>query len=85
VPFELARQFPALPRGDRPQRRPGDAFRSGSPSAHGIVRTNLYLPAVPESLRIIPVGTVVVLPFLIGHTALAYYIFRGKATEPSYD
>ncbi len=41
--------------------------------------------AAPESLRIILVGTVIVLPCLIGYTALAYYIFRGKATELTYD
>ncbi|MFP4204245.1 MAG: cytochrome d ubiquinol oxidase subunit II [Opitutales bacterium] len=41
--------------------------------------------AAPESLIIILVGTLIVLPFLIGYTALSYYIFRGKATELSYD
>ncbi|MFW6218049.1 MAG: cytochrome BD ubiquinol oxidase subunit II, partial [Verrucomicrobiota bacterium] len=41
--------------------------------------------AAPESLLIILIGTAIVLPFLIAYTALAYYIFRGKATELSYD
>lgn len=41
--------------------------------------------AAPESLLIILVGTVIVLPFLIAYTAVAYYIFRGKATDLSYD
>jgi cytochrome d ubiquinol oxidase subunit II len=41
--------------------------------------------AAPESLMIILIGTAVVLPFLIGYTALAYWIFRGKATELRYD
>jgi cytochrome bd-type quinol oxidase subunit 2 len=41
--------------------------------------------AAPESLLIILVGTVIVLPCLIGYTALAYYVFRGKATELTYD
>jgi len=41
--------------------------------------------AAPESLFIILIGTGVVLPFLIGYTAVAYYIFRGKATNLSYD
>lgn len=41
--------------------------------------------AAPESLLIILVGTLVVLPFLVGYTFLAYYIFRGKATELRYD
>jgi len=34
---------------------------------------------------IILVGTLFVLPFLIGYTALSYYIFRGKARDLSYD
>lgn len=41
--------------------------------------------AAPESLLIILVGTGIVLPFLIGYTAVSYYIFRGKATDLSYD
>jgi len=41
--------------------------------------------AAPESLIIMLVGALIVLPILIGYTALAYYIFRGKATELRYD
>jgi len=41
--------------------------------------------AAPGSLWIILIGTLVVLPFLAGYTALAYWIFRGKATDLSYD
>ncbi len=41
--------------------------------------------AAPESLLIILVGTLIVLPFLIGYTAFSYYIFRGKATDLTYD
>lgn len=41
--------------------------------------------AAPESLMVILIGTAVVLPFLIGYTALAYWIFRGKSSELSYD
>jgi cytochrome d ubiquinol oxidase subunit II len=41
--------------------------------------------AAPESLMIILIGTAIVLPCLIGYTALAYWIFRGKATDLSYD
>ncbi len=41
--------------------------------------------AAPESLFIILIGTLIVLPFLIGYTAVAYYIFRGKATDLQYD
>ena len=41
--------------------------------------------SAPESLFIILIGTVFVLPTIIGYTALAYTVFRGKATELSYD
>ncbi|MEM9972566.1 MAG: cytochrome d ubiquinol oxidase subunit II [Pseudomonadota bacterium] len=41
--------------------------------------------SAPESLIIILVGTCFVLPAILGYTALAYVIFRGKATELSYD
>ena len=41
--------------------------------------------SAPESLVIILVGTLVVLPMIIGYTVLSYVIFRGKATELRYD
>jgi cytochrome d ubiquinol oxidase subunit II len=41
--------------------------------------------AATESLAIILVGTLVVLPMILGYTVLAYVIFRGKATKLSYD
>jgi cytochrome d ubiquinol oxidase subunit II len=41
--------------------------------------------AAPESLGIILIGTAIVFPFLIGYTILAYWIFRGKATDLRYD
>lgn len=41
--------------------------------------------AAPESLQIMLIGTLIVLPFLIGYTALSYYIFRGKAGGLRYD
>ena len=41
--------------------------------------------AAPESLLIILVGACVVAPVIIGYTVLAYFIFRGKATELRYD
>ena len=41
--------------------------------------------SAPESLLIILAGTVFVLPAIAGYTALSYYIFRGKATDLSYD
>ncbi len=41
--------------------------------------------AAPESLLIILVGACFVVPVIMGYTALAYYVFRGKATELRYD
>jgi cytochrome d ubiquinol oxidase subunit II len=41
--------------------------------------------SAPESLMIILVGTLFVLPTILGYTILSYYIFRGKATELRYD
>lgn len=41
--------------------------------------------SAPESLMIILVGTCVVLPVIIGYSILAYTVFRGKATDLSYD
>ena len=41
--------------------------------------------SAPESLFIILVGTVFVLPMIGGYTALAYTVFKGKAAELRYD
>jgi cytochrome d ubiquinol oxidase subunit II len=41
--------------------------------------------SAPESLFIILIGTVFVLPVIAGYTVMAYTIFRGKATELRYD
>jgi cytochrome d ubiquinol oxidase subunit II len=41
--------------------------------------------SAPESLMIMLVGAIVVIPMLIGYTALAYYVFRGKAEDLRYD
>jgi cytochrome d ubiquinol oxidase subunit II len=41
--------------------------------------------SAPESLFIILIGTLFVLPMIMGYTALAYTVFRGKATTLSYD
>ena len=41
--------------------------------------------SAPESLFIILIGTIFVLPVIAGYTVLAYTIFRGKATELRYD
>jgi cytochrome d ubiquinol oxidase subunit II len=41
--------------------------------------------AATESLSIILVGTLLVLPVILAYTVLAYVIFRGKATKLSYD
>ena len=49
-------------------------------------RLTIYEAAsAPESLIIILVGALFVLPTILGYTALSYYIFRGKATELRYD
>lgn len=39
----------------------------------------------PESLKIILVGTLFVLPVILGYSALSYYVFRGKAVDLRYD
>ncbi|KIN64252.1 Cytochrome bd-I oxidase subunit II [Sulfitobacter noctilucicola] len=41
--------------------------------------------SAPESLLIILIGTLFVLPAILGYTILSYSIFRGKATELRYD
>ncbi len=41
--------------------------------------------SAPESLFIILIGTLFVLPAILAYTALAYTVFRGKATELRYD
>ena len=39
----------------------------------------------PSSLKVILVGVVIVLPFLIAYTAFAYRVFRGKARSGLYE
>jgi cytochrome bd ubiquinol oxidase subunit II len=41
--------------------------------------------SAPESLWIILIGTMVVLPIIIAYSVLSYVIFRGKATHLTYD
>ncbi len=41
--------------------------------------------SAPESLKIILVGTLVVLPMILGYTVLSYVVFRGKASLLTYD
>jgi cytochrome d ubiquinol oxidase subunit II len=41
--------------------------------------------AAPESLLIILIGALFVVPVILGYSVLAYTIFRGKATELRYD
>ena len=41
--------------------------------------------ASPDSLIIIFVGACIVVPTIAGYSVLAYFIFRGKATELRYD
>jgi cytochrome d ubiquinol oxidase subunit II len=35
--------------------------------------------AHPSSLKVVLVGTVIVLPFIVAYTAFSHYVFRGKA------
>jgi len=49
-------------------------------------RITIYEAAsAPESLFIILIGTLFVLPAILGYTLLSYHIFRGKATALRYD
>jgi cytochrome bd ubiquinol oxidase subunit II len=49
-------------------------------------RLTIYEAAAsPESLMIILVGTLVVLPIILGYSALSYWVFRGKASDLRYD
>jgi cytochrome bd ubiquinol oxidase subunit II len=49
-------------------------------------RLTIYEAAAsPESLTIILIGTLFVLPMILGYTILSYTVFRGKATSLSYD
>ena len=41
--------------------------------------------SAPESLFIILIGAVIVLPMILGYTILSYVIFRGKAADLTYD
>lgn len=41
--------------------------------------------AAPESLMIILIGALIVIPMLLLYTALVYYVFHGKATDLRYD
>jgi cytochrome d ubiquinol oxidase subunit II len=41
--------------------------------------------AHPSGLKVVLVGALVVLPFILGYTVLAYRIFRGKAKAGLYD
>ena len=49
-------------------------------------RLTIYEAAsAPESLMIILAGVIVVMPMIMGYTALAYTVFRGKARDLRYD
>ena len=41
--------------------------------------------AHPSALKVVLIGALVVLPFIIGYTVFAYRVFRGKASEKLYD
>ncbi|WP_296572767.1 cytochrome d ubiquinol oxidase subunit II [Phreatobacter sp.] len=49
-------------------------------------RLTIYAAAsAPESLLIILVGALVVVPVIVAYSAFSYWVFRGKATELRYD
>jgi cytochrome bd ubiquinol oxidase subunit II len=41
--------------------------------------------AHPSSLKVVLIGALVVLPFIVAYTAFSYRVFRGKATGKLYD
>ena len=41
--------------------------------------------AHPSALKVVLIGSVVVLPFIVGYTILSYRVFRGKARAKLYD
>ena len=41
--------------------------------------------AHPSSLKVVLIGALIVLPFIIAYTAFSYYVFRGKARAGLYD
>ena len=41
--------------------------------------------AHPSALKVMLVGALIVLPFIIGYTVFSYRVFRGKASEKLYD
>ena len=41
--------------------------------------------ANPASLKIVLIGALIVLPFIVAYTAFSYYVFRGKARPGLYD
>ena len=41
--------------------------------------------AHPSALKVILIGAVIVLPFIVGYTILSYRIFGGKVKEKLYD
>jgi cytochrome d ubiquinol oxidase subunit II len=41
--------------------------------------------AHPSSLKVMLIGALIVLPFIIGYTVFAYRVFSGKASEKLYD
>ncbi|MDP1716703.1 MAG: cytochrome BD ubiquinol oxidase subunit II, partial [Burkholderiales bacterium] len=41
--------------------------------------------AHPSSLKVVLVGVLIVLPFIIGYTVFSYRVFRGKARDKLYE
>jgi cytochrome d ubiquinol oxidase subunit II len=41
--------------------------------------------AHPSALKVVLIGALIVLPFIIAYTVFSYWVFRGKASEHLYD
>ena len=41
--------------------------------------------AHPSALKVMLIGALIVLPFIVGYTVFSYRVFRGKASEKLYD
>ena len=41
--------------------------------------------AHPSALKVVLIGALIVLPFIIGYTVFSYHVFRGKATGKLYE
>jgi hypothetical protein len=66
---EVVPGIPGIWSGDRPgrTRSPSISFRDAA--------------GPPQSQAFVPVGALLIIPFILTYTAWAYHVFRGKVTE----